>query len=255
MEARSYNFYTFFSEIVFGWKCISAREGEIYINGDDVWKVFSSCLTVEQKREEDIERIALLDPNMLTVPTMKLYLDHEYYGFLMRHAGMSLDEYIKIYNPSFEEKIVIAKRLKEITEYLKKNSLLHGDIKVSNIMFEKSINPIVRLGDVNNIIFPSTKSASVNNLSSEWMEFYSNINVIDKLSCDLVTFILLSYANYDLVNIISRPILVEDVRKILINDNHPFDESDFNAIKTDLTCKVKRKSLQMENTYLVDCLK
>lgn len=255
MEARSYDFFTFFSEVVFGWKSFGTTDGEIYISDEYVWKVFSSSLKDDRKNEDNLERLAKLDPNMFTIPIRKLYLDKEYYGFQMNNAGLSLEKYILKNNPSLDEKIYILEMIKRIVDFLKENLLLHGDIRIQNVMVDKKDDILVRLCDINNLIYPNTTYTYINNLHAFWQEFYRVIGYIDKLGFDLITFILVNFSNEDIVRISDEAMLIDKVRCLLDYDNGYFKKEEFELIKHDLVCKDKEKRLKMPNTYLIDCLK
>ncbi len=255
MEKCSYDFYTFFSEVVRMFKCISTTDGEIYISEDKVWKVFSSGFSLDRKNEENLERNATLDPYMFTVPQKKLYLDNEYYGFLMTNAGISLDKYIKIYNPSFEEKIMILQALKKIIDFLSEHLLLHGDLRMQNVMVDHNDNNHVRLCDINNLIYPDTTYANICNLHVFWQEFYRTMGYVDKLAFDLITYILINFSNVEIASICDKPILIKEVRELLDSDNGYFKNTEFLKVKHDLVCKDEAKILKIPNTYLIDCLK
>lgn len=257
MKKSCYDFYTFFHEVVFGLKCIGAREGELYFKDDFVWKVFNSCFTPELKGEEIIEEVAKLDGNYLTIPTCLLYLDDEYYGYKMDNAGESLNKFILKSKPSLNLIIKILKELKRIMIYLDQKNIVHGDISISNILIDESDDLHVRLGDVTSMIFPGINSKyHIKYLHEYWFNFYQDIKAIDKLAFDYITYLLINFYDDELEKILNEPNYNFDtVLKRLKMNKGLFKNPLAPDILKDIACVQKTRSLESKSTYLIDCLK
>lgn len=258
MEKSRYGFYTFFNEVVFGWKCMSCREGELYSKDGKIWKVFSSCFTPDLKCEENIEKISKLDSKYIAVPTRKLYLDDEYYGYQMDDAGLSLDKYILKNNPSFDIIINILLSVKEAILYLVDLDVIHGDISLSNIFVDESDEFHIRLGDVTSMIFPGDQKYHIKFLHEYWYKYYGDIKVIDKLAYDLLTYLLINYYGDSLNTVVSNSNYnFPDVLKLLDSEfarRGAFKSTISASLIDDITCNNKDKTLKYPNTYLIDCL-
>lgn len=267
MEKNSYDFYTFFSEVALAWKYMDTREAEIYTDGDKVWKVFHSFLPENARGEEHLEELSKLNSQYLTVPKRKLYLDQEYYGYLMDFAGTPLDKYWSEYNLTMNEKEYILKSLKEIVIYLRGLGLIHSDIRIPNVFIDDEDEYLhVRLGDINSMIFPDSKGYHLNLLHEEWYNYYHDISVVDKLGFDLITFILINFDAAEVEDIKSSfkrandqerngQYFLEEMRHILKYDKGYFRDEEAFFIKRNIANYNKDKRLMLPNTYLIDCLK
>lgn len=257
MEKSFYEFYTFFSEVVFGLKCKSCREGELYYNDDYIWKVFSSCFTPELKGEEIILEVSKLDSDYLTIPTRLLYLDDEYYGYKMDNVGTSLDKFILKNKPSRDFVIKILLDFKRIMVYLDSMGIIHGDVSISNILIDESDNYHVRLGDITSMIFPGINSKyHIKFLHEHWYKHYGDIKVIDKLAFDYITYLLINFYDDSLEDILDNPDYnFNTVLEMLSKNKGLFKNVCAPDILKDIACVQKTRSLESKNTYLIDCLK
>lgn len=267
MEKNSYDSYTFFSEVVIAWKNIDTREADIFLCGDKVWKVFHSFILPEMRDECHIEALSELRSDYLTIPKRKLYLDYEYYGYLMDNAGTPLDKYWEDNDLSRQVKVYILAKVKDIVEYLKGLGLIHSDIRIPNIMLDfKDDKLIVRLGDINGMIFPDSKVYHLNYLHEAWYHYYADIKVIDKLALDLITFILINFDEKeyrDIVNAFESTLegskdskyFIDETRYLLKQDKGYFKDEESFFIKRNIANYNQDKKLTLPNTYLIDCLK
>lgn len=254
---RRYSFYTFFDEVVFGYQCKDTTEAEIYTQGDRVWKVFHSHVPIYRKHEEHFDDISDLDPEMFTNPIDKLILDNEYYGFLMKNGGIKLSDYLIANVTTRDENIKILERILLIIEYLKKRKLIHGDLRLPNILIDD--DGIIRLTDLNNMIFPEDWNCTIflNKLHQIFFNNTGTLEYLDDLAFNLITYIMINYKYDELVAIIDEDAFIgyEVMCELLKQDRGCFDASAFEIVKGSLIGDKEAIKALKPNTFLIDYLK
>lgn len=254
MESRYYDFYTFFTEVVYGWKSMSYNECEIYELAERVYKVFNYSAGKFAKDDRHLEELSTLDSNLLTVPVAKLYLDNLYSGFEMKYGGISLNNYLKTNNIEYDEKIDILKQIKNIILYLKSKGIVHGDLRFANTLY---MNKKIRLTDLNGMIFPGEDPLRLNYLYYSWFQTINSPIFLDDLAFNLMTYLFLNYDEWELQGILddSKGIRDDEIENILSVDKGLFDDEITDEVKAALMSdKVAMRHIR-PNTFLLDHIK
>lgn len=254
MECQYYDFYNFFTEVVFGWKCQSYTECEIYELGERVYKVFNSTLGSWAKGNRHLEEIAALDPKLLTVPIAKLYLDNEYSGFEMENGGVSLVKYLNDFDMKTKEQMNILRQIKNIILYLKKKNIVHGDLRFANVLYK---DKKIRLTDLNNMIFPGELPVRLNYLYSRWYDAADSEIYLDDLAFNLMTYLLLNYDLDNLRDILNnqKDVKIDEIENLLAVDEDLFEDEVIDIVKLAFLGDKGAMRHLKPNTFLIDHLK
>lgn len=196
MEKRFYNFTDFFEWYMRKATVKYGTEAEIYKLDGEVYKVFNSSFG--ERNEESIETIGKMNSRYLTIPTCLLYLGFEYYGFVMDDAGDDLKTILNNQDLSFDKKYDILNQLREGLLYLEEMGTPHGDLSISNILYD---GEYVRIGDVNNLIIEDS-SKRLNYCGRSWFDAYGSYKTVDRLAYNLLTYLLLNFSTYDIRELI-----------------------------------------------------
>lgn len=250
MEKRYYKTGELLKNILVDKEMIRGTEGKIYMLLNEVLKVYD--VMYEQRNEESMEFISNLDSDLLTVPTSLLYIDDVYYGYYMKNAGVNLATFLCSNQLPLKERVDIAKQMKKIALYLKDKHLAHGDISFSNLFIDDGH---VRLGDVNNLI--TGKSVPrLNLLSRYWYGHYRDYQVVDNLSVNYLTYILLNYPPDDLEWILSDIAMTFiQLNSFFYDENIAFDEKVWEEQKRLLYTDANPYEAVVLQKYLVDYIK
>lgn len=250
MEKKFYTAEELFNELLEDKSYIRGTEGYIYFLDDEVLKLYN--YTYEPKNEGSIENLAKLDSSFLTVPKSSVYIDSEFSGYFMQYAGYSLEYLLMDASLDFESRVKIAKRLKEISLYLKQQGIAHGDISLSNIFKDEEH---IRLGDVNNIIIGSS-TPRLNSLARVWYSYYLDYQMVDTLAVNYLTYLLLNFKTEDL-EYLSRNLVftLPTLNTILSEENQVFDHEVCRDVKRLLYTDYREYKNNMMNLYLIDYLK
>lgn len=192
MEKRYYNFSYFFEVMMRNATVKYGTEAEIYKLNGEVYKIFNSSYI--NRNEESIEMIGNMNPKYLTIPKYLIYLGLEYYGFVMDDAGENLKTILNEQDLSFDKKYEILMQLKEALLYLEKMNTPHGDLSISNILYDGNQ---VRISDVNNLI-TSSSSKHLNYLARTWYDAFLSYKTVDRLAYNLLSYLLLNFKTYDI---------------------------------------------------------
>lgn len=196
MEKKFYGFNSFFEWYMRKATVKYATEAEIYKLDGEVYKIYNS--SYGKRNEESIESIGDMNPRYLTIPKYLIYLGLEYYGFVMDDAGDDLKSILNSQDLSFDKKYDILCQLKEGVLYLEEMGTPHGDLSISNILYD---GEYVRIGDVNNLIIGDS-SKRLNYLGRSWFEAFGSYKTVDRLAYNLLTYLLLNFSTYDIRELI-----------------------------------------------------
>lgn len=250
MEKYCYSTEELFGEILAHKQYKRGTEGDIYFLEDSVLKVFDH--TYYSKNESTIEKIGELDPTKLTIPQSLLYVDSEYAGYYMQNAGENVESLLGKQKLSYADRINVAQSLKEISLYLKQKGMAHGDISFSNIFKDSEY---IRLGDVNNLIIGSS-TPRLNLLARYWYKYYHNYQLVDTLSINYLTYLLLLYKAEDLEWIVKNVIFTTRCLDMLVAEETTIFEQDaWEQEKRLLFTDVRQYNGEMDDLYLIDYIK
>ncbi len=192
MEKRYYNFNDFFEILMRNAQVIYGTEAEIYKLDGKVYKIYNSSFG--QRNEESIEEIGNMDSRYLTIPTYLIYLDFEYYGYVMNDAGEDLKKILNNQDLSFDKRYAILEQLRKALLYIEDKKTPHGDLSISNILYD---GEYVRIGDVNNLIIGDS-SKHLNYCGRSWFDAYGSYKTVDRLAFNLMTYLLLNFEMHDI---------------------------------------------------------
>lgn len=179
MEKVEYSWESFYKEVA-SWKCFSSRTAEMFLNDDFVYKMFNSSMLLKRRKEANIDLIAGLDEKLLTIPDRKVYIDGVYQGFRMKNGGIPLLKYIIDNQVSFDGKIEILYKIKNIVKYLDELGIIHGDLRLPNFLIKDGI---IRLTDLNNMLLHDGDDAEdITDLHNDWYETLDTALLLDNLA-------------------------------------------------------------------------
>ena len=241
-----------FLRSVSSWRQFSSRSAEIFLNDDYVFKIFNSSTPINRRKENYIDFLASLDPNLLTIPDRKVYINGEYYGYRMENGGSPLLDYIIDNNVNFDEKVKIVYVIKKIIKYLDAQGIIHGDFRLANLLYKEGI---IRLTDLNSILFPGDKPYDMPTLHLWWYNSIDSSILIDNLAFNLLTYILLNYENTVIKWAMERGINAFNVSSVFDNDKNLFDHEVMDVVKNAILNKCGAMRQLKPDTYLIDYLK
>ncbi len=237
-------------------RLITSNEGIIYFKGDFVYKIFDySNLNKYYTSIRNIKKLSKLDEGLFTIPHSLIYIGGNFVGFKMRNLGVTLlDKYLKD-GLSFEEKKLIAYKLKDIAQYLNRKRLVHFDIHLNNILY---LDQNVRLTDVNGMmhiphIYCFKKEYSrILELYYYWLTIYGAVN-LDYIEINFCMHILFNTTQETLKNIFNdNRMSLRHLYALLDCPNTAFESDVFDEFN-DLFNR-KKKGLT-QSSYLIDHLK
>lgn len=254
MEKRCYEWNYFFDYIIPKLPIIGEGfESKVYKSSEEIWKIF--YYTFCDRNEKNIEAIGSLNGDYLTVPHALFYLNNEYFGYAMRDAGCDLEKMIVTKDLSRETILDILEQLREIIDYLHSLSLSHGDIKFDNILVQDGH---VRLGDINNLIYPNT-ATNLNVLHSLWYDTWKSYSLVDIFAFNYLTFLLLNYSSSELREFIENNTVFLSMRTLneLASNNKIVDEKVWQYVWGLLNGSIleAKKSYLKPDILLLDYLK
>ncbi|MCH5166476.1 MAG: hypothetical protein J1F35_01160 [Erysipelotrichales bacterium] len=256
MQVKNYSYTDFRNIVTSGFSHYPSRDGDVYVGADVAYKIYDQYMPPKNKREFRVEDIALLDEKFLTIPISKLYIDDVYSGFEMFNGGESLKSYLFKYSVSFDETINILNQLKDIIIYLSDNSLVHADVRLSNILYK---NGHVRLTDVNGILFNGDIPLpySFVPLFQNWYIVDGSVKMLDVLAFNLWTYILLNNSVQDTRKdvIYNIEFFLDDLRSVLDKDSGMFDNEVTSIVKNAILGDHSAIKELKPNTFLIDYLK
>lgn len=245
-----------------------SNEGCIYITDNFVYKIFySSDLDSYYCQKSNITSISRLSEQMLTIPVSLIYINNKYMGFKMFNCGNNLNNLFLEGKLSKEELIAISIQLKEIEQYLRKKSLIHGDIQLSNLLYQ---NRNVTLTDINSFIklpkwynfykkyFISTSGGQSLRIPGDyyfWVRSYG-YEYLDYLAINYCTFLLLNYTPSEIDELNKRAheckIYKKTERFIDDAENKAFEDDVFDYFVETFSGNKKKV---LSDLYLIDHLK
>lgn len=180
---------------------------DIYITENFVYKIFDKEEDNYFFKASHIKKFEHLDQELLTIPISFVYINGEFSGFKMNKCGLDLKTQFMNGTLTFEELINISNELKNIQLYLKKKYLIHGDIQLSNILYQ---NNKVTLTDINSMLRLSNwlnrskfygkfdgGSVSCPDDYYFWALHYGE-EYLDYLATNFCTFLLLNYSQKEI---------------------------------------------------------
>lgn len=254
MEKKYYGFTDFFEWYMRNATVQYGTEAEIYKLDGKVYKIFNS--SYGERNEESIEIIGKMDPRYLTIPIYLIYLGLEYYGFVMDDAGDDLKTILNTQDLSFDKKYDILSQLKEGLLYIEDMGTPHGDLSISNILYDSER---VRIGDVNNLIIGNS-SAHLNYCGRSWFRAFGSYKTVDRLAFNLLTYLLLNFSTYDIRELIQYERKDPDVfrKRVIDQPNEVFKPEIWTGYEQEL---LRGNKLVLENKtidkdiFLIDYLR
>ena len=253
MEKEYYSRETFRNTFA-NWNHMDSRTSDIFLNSEYVYKILNSRIPLYKRKENRIDEIALLNDELITVPDRKVYINNQYFGFRMKNGGIPLLEYIFNNNIDFTGKLEILHKIKNIIEYLDKLGIIHGDVRLSNFLFKDGI---IRLTDVNNMIFSDDQEDHANLLYKDWYKATGTFKFLDEYACNLICFLLLNYPTEFLINIFSRDFYFDNnfLKDLLNIKCDKFDQEVLQGVKASILGDRDAIKQLKPNTFLIDYLR
>lgn len=254
MEKLLTNSDVFKDVIVSGWEYKQSREAVIYHKDKVVYKIFNDYVSEERRNEKNIDKLEVLNPMYITKPNIKVYFDNVYQGFGMDYGGITLLEFLKKFRMNQRIVEVFSRQMKNITLYLEGFGITHGDIGLSNIVYKDGI---IRLTDVNNMIFPDDQENHANLLYKDWYKATGTFKFLDEYACNLICFLLLNYPTEFLINIFSRDFYFDNnfLKDLLNIKCDMFDQEVLQVVKASILGDRDAIKQLKPNTFLIDYLR